>query len=339
MSGTIWLLLDSRDLGGIESHVLALAKGLRQEGLRPEIVFWAGYGAHPLLPEIAAAGLPWRALGGSFVDFLAQARRARPALIHTHGYKAGILGRIAASLLHLPVVSTFHSGEPGTGRLRWYFRLDRWTAGLAPRIAVSAAIARRLPAPVALVPSFVELPPAAILDQGTRDRIGFVGRLSPEKGPDLFCALARLLPDLGFDIYGDGAMRAGLEGQAPENLRFLGRVAPMAPHWPKLMLLAMTSRHEGLPLAALEAMAQGVPVAAFGVGGLPDLIQSGVDGLLAPPGDVAALAALIAEWSAAPAERRRVMGAAARAKIETGYSLDAGIARLLPIYRRAGATL
>jgi glycosyltransferase involved in cell wall biosynthesis len=335
----IWLLLDSRDLGGIESHVLALAKGLRLEGFSPEIVFWAEYGAHPLLPEIAAAGLAWRALGGSFADLLTEARRVRPALIHTHGYKAGILGRIAARLLGLAVVSTFHSGEPGSGRLRWYFCLDRLTAGLAPRIAVSAAIARRLPAPVAIVPSFVELPPAAILDRGPRDRIGFVGRLSPEKGPDLFCALARRLPELGFDIYGDGPMRTGLETQAPENLRLLGRMAPMAPHWPKLMLLAMTSRHEGLPLAALEAMAQGVPVAAFAVGGLPDLIQSGVDGLLAPPGDVAALAALIAEWAASPAEHRRAMGAAARAKIEAGYSLGAGIARLLPIYRRAGARL
>jgi glycosyltransferase involved in cell wall biosynthesis len=335
----IWLLLDSRDLGGIESHVLALAKGLRGEGLRPEIVFWAEYGAHPLLPEIAAAGLAWRALGGSFADLLTQARRAQPALIHTHGYKAGILGRIAARLLRLAVVSTFHSGEPGSGRLSWYFRLDRWTAILAPRIAVSAAIARQLPAPVALVPSFVELPPAAVLDQGPRDRIGFVGRLSAEKGPDLFCTLARLLPGLGFDIYGDGAMRADLQAEALENLHFMGRVAPMAPHWPKLMLLAMTSRHEGLPLAALEAMAQGVPVAAFAVGGLPDLIQSGVDGLLAPPGDVAALAALIAACAAGPAERRRAMGSAARAKIEAGYSLGAGIARLLPIYRRAGAKL
>jgi glycosyltransferase involved in cell wall biosynthesis len=333
MNRAIWLLLDSRDLGGIETHVLLLAKGLRQVGYDSEILFWADYGGHPLTAELDAAGLRWRMLGGKFTDLLS-ALRARPALLHTHGYKAGILGRAAARLCGVPVVSTFHSGEPGTGRLRLYFRLDRLTARLAPRIAVSAAIAATLPRPVAIVPSFVELPPEAALGAG--DMIGFVGRMSPEKGPDLFGALAEQLPDLPFAAYGDGPLRPTLEARYGGRIRFHGRVAPMAPHWPALALLAMPSRHEGLPLAALEAMAHGVPVAAFAVGGLPDLIEAGTDGLLASPGDVAALAAAIRDWSGWPPARRQAMARAARAKIERQYALHIGIAALLPVYRRAG---
>jgi glycosyltransferase involved in cell wall biosynthesis len=335
MNRAIWLLVDSRDLGGIETHILLLAKGLRQVGCDPEILFWADYGGHPLTAELDAAGLRWRMLGGRFGDLLA-ALRVRPALLHTHGYKAGILGRAAARLRRLPVVSTFHSGEPGTGRLRAYFLLDRLTARLAPRIAVSAAIAASLPAPAAIVPSFVDLPPETVLGVGARDMIGFVGRMSPEKGPDLFGVLAEQLADLPFAAYGDGPLRPALEARYGERIRFHGRVAPMAPHWPALALLVMPSRHEGLPLAALEAMAHGVPVAAFAVGGLPTLIASGVDGLLSAPGDVAALAAAIRDWSSWPAERRQAMARAARAKIEQRYALAGGIAALLPIYRAAG---
>jgi glycosyltransferase involved in cell wall biosynthesis len=339
MSRAIWLLLDSRDLGGIETHVLLLAKGLTQAGREALILFWADHGCHPLAPEIDAAGLARRTLGGRFRDLTAALQRERPALLHTHGYKAGILGRAAARLCRVPVVSTFHSGEPGTGRLRLYFQLDRLTSRLGGRIAVSAAIAVSLPAPVTILPSFVELPRDSVLEFGARDTIGFVGRLSPEKGPDLFAALAERLPDLAFAFYGDGPDRAALEARWGARIRFHGRVVPMAPHWSSLALLAMPSRHEGLPLAALEAMANGVPVAGFAVGGLPDLIEPGIDGLLAPSGDLEALAALIRDWSGWPLERRLAMGRAARSKIESRYSLAAGIAALLPVYRGAGAVI
>jgi glycosyltransferase involved in cell wall biosynthesis len=339
MSRTIWLLLDSRDLGGIETHVMLVAKGLRQAGHGAEILFWADYGGHPLAPELDAAGIPWRCLGGRFADLMTALGRERPDLLHTHGYKAGILGRAAAGLRRLPVVSTFHSGEPGTGRLRRYFQLDRLTARLAPRIAVSAAIAATLPAPVTILPSFVEIPPEPVLSQGARDTIGFVGRLSAEKGPDLFGALAERLPALPFAAYGDGPLRGELESRYGGRIRFHGRVVPMTPHWPALALLAMPSRHEGLPLAALEAMAHGVPVAAFAVGGLPGLIDAGIDGLLAPPGEVDTLAGMIDDWRGWPAERRRTMTLAARSKIERQYSLPVGIAALLPVYRKTGVRI
>jgi glycosyltransferase involved in cell wall biosynthesis len=334
----VWLLLDSRDLGGIESHVLQLARGLAAAGQAPRVLFWADHGGHPLRPALDRAGIAHETLAAGFRGLIRALRRRHPAVLHSHGYKAGILGRLAARIAGRPVVSTFHAGEPGTGKLRLYILIDRASARLGRRIAVSAAIAGTLPAPVALIANFVELPDAALL-AGPHDRVGFVGRLSPEKGPDLFCALAARLPGERLTLYGDGPMRAELERDHGGTVEFLGRVVPMAPHWPEIGLLVMSSRHEGLPLAALEAMAHGVPVAAFGVGGLPDLIEPGKNGFLVPTGDLDALADAIRDWTKLSAEARAQMGRHARATIAARFSVAEGIRAVLAEYRAAGAAI
>jgi len=334
----IWLLLDSRDLGGIESHVQQLAVGLAAAGQVPRVLFWADYGDHPLRAALDRAGIAHETLAGGFGGLIRALRRRHPAILHTHGYKAGILGRLAARIAGRPVVSTFHAGEPGTGKLRLYVLADRMTARLGRRIAVSAAIAGALPAPVALIANFVERPDTGLI-AGPHDRVGFVGRLSFEKGPDLFCALASRLPGVPLALYGDGPMRAELERDHGGAVTFLGRVVPMAPHWSRIGLLVMPSRHEGLPLAALEAMAHGVPVAAFGVGGLPDLIEPGQNGFLAPAGDLAALAGAIADWTRLSADARAAMGRHARATIAARFSVARGIAAVLAEYRAAGAAI
>ena len=101
----------------------------------------------------------------------------------------------------------------------------------------------------------------------------------------------------------------------------------------------MSSRHEGLPLAALEAMAHGVPVAAFGVGGLPDLIEPGRNGFLAPAGDLDALANAIDGWIKLPADARAALGDHARATIAERFSVARGIEAVLKEYRAAGAKI
>jgi len=333
----IWLLLDSRDLGGIESHVLQLAAGLKRAAHTPRVLFWADYGPHPLRMALDQAGIAHESLAGGFRGLARMLRRHRPAILHSHGYKAGILGRLAARIAGRPVVSTFHAGEPGTGKLRLYVLLDRLTARLGRRIAVSAAIAGTLPAPVALIANFVEVPEEA--PAGRHDRIGFVGRLSVEKGPDLFCALAAKLPGRRLTLYGDGPMRFELEARHDAEVEFRGRVVPMAPHWSEIGLLVMPSRHEGLPLAALEAMAHGVPVAAFAVGGLPDLIAPGTNGFLAPAGDLDALAAAIAAWTGLPDEARAALSRHARSTIAERFSVARGVEAVLAEYRAAGAAI
>ena len=81
----IWLLLDSRDLGGIESHILQLAGGLRHAGLAPRVLFWADYGGHPLRAALDEAGIAHETLSGGFGGLRRALGTRRPAVLHTHG--------------------------------------------------------------------------------------------------------------------------------------------------------------------------------------------------------------------------------------------------------------
>lgn len=88
-------------------------------------------------------------------------------------------------------------------------------------------------------------------------------------------------------------------------------------------------------MALLEAMSWGLPVIATPVGGIPQVVTSEVNGLLVPPGDVAALASALGRLLESPALRER-LGDAARKTIEAGFSLEKALTRLSAIYDRFG---
>ncbi|MEK7338770.1 MAG: glycosyltransferase, partial [candidate division NC10 bacterium] len=134
--------------------------------------------------------------------------------------------------------------------------------------------------------------------------VGLVARLVPIKGVDLFLRAAALLreriPQVRFVIAGDGPEREALEGQAAAlgldgALCFLGWRHDLPALYADLDLLALSSRNEGTPVCLLEAMAAGLPVAAFRIGGVEDLVQDRMTGRLTLPGDAGALASAIAE--------------------------------------------
>ena len=133
-------------------------------------------------------------------------RPSRPALLHTHGYKANLLGRLAGLLTRVPTVATYHAGEKPPGMLAWYDRADRWTSFLGGRIAVSRPILARLPFGGWLVPNFVAVPPRPSASAGQPDVVAYVGRMSLEKGPDMFCDLAAAAP--GQSMLRSGAAHA-----------------------------------------------------------------------------------------------------------------------------------
>ncbi len=100
-------------------------------------------------------------------------------------------------------------------------------------------------------------------------------------------------------------------------------------------LFVLPSYAEGMPMALLEAMSWGLPVIATPVGGIPQVVTSEVNGLLVPPGDVAALASALGRLLESPALRER-LGDAARKTIEAGFSLEKALTRLSAIYDRFG---
>ncbi|PHS79027.1 MAG: glycosyltransferase [Rhodospirillaceae bacterium] len=327
-----WLLLDSRDIGGIETHVLHLACALQVHWGKVRVVFLKKYGEHPLTDKLNEAQIPWEYLSGSAYQ-LFKALSHKPKLLHTHGYKSGIVGRVLAKGMNLPVVSTFHAGEPGQGKVRFYNFIDNLTAGFGEAIAVSEKIQSRVLSATHLIPNFVPMPQNQQSKKSSS--VAFVGRLSPEKGPDLFCEIAKQNPNLNFMIYGDGPMRDALENEFGDNVHFAGQVPSMEQYWADIGLLCMPSRYEGLPYAALEAMANGIPVAAFDVGSLAQAITHNVNGWIAPPKDTEALSHYIHGWANMDNQDRKQMSLYAREAIKSKYSPEVIIPQIIEIYSKA----
>lgn len=331
----IWLLVDSSRNGGIETHLLELAHALSVRTVHASVVFYADHGPHPMRAALDDARLSHFTLGGSIASLVRGLGTHRPALVHTHGYKAGILARATAPLLGIPVVSTFHSGEPGEGRVRAYNALDRLTARFATCIAVSEGVRRALPESTCVIENFIRLPESVPDAPSSGQTIAFVGRLEPEKGPDEFCAIAASVPHARFEMYGDGSMREELQLRYGDRVRFHGMVASMSAYWPRIGLLCMPSRYEGLPMALLEAMAHGVLVAAYAVGGLATSVLPGQTGWLVPPGDRAALTAAIAGWCEQDGAERTRMRQAARDTVQARFSSAAAVDKVLAVYADA----
>lgn len=330
---TVFVVIDTSKMGGIETHVQLLAMALKRKDITVDVILLQEHDPHhPLLERLRVNSVDYRCLAG--VGALYELLQSEPPdIVHTHGYKAGILGRLFCRWLRIPVVSTFHAGEPGIGRLRVYTLLDRYTAQLANRvIAVSASVAAAIRGPCEVIENFVEVVDAPNTKANT---VAFVGRLSYEKGPDLFLDIARLLPNITFAVYGDGPMRHQLTHSAPDNVAFHGQVHDMAEHWQNIGLLCMSSRHEGLPMAALEAMARGIPVCAFCVGGLPQLIDNDKNGWTPAPGNVQQMVDAIERWHALSPDERNRFSDAARTTIASRYSAEKGIERVLAIYQQA----
>lgn len=323
------LLLDSRSYGGIETHVYQLAKSLLDHNHNVTVVFFNDYGDHPLKHKLKASKIPFYYLNTSLLMSIKAIADRKPDLLHTHGYKAGFMGRIAAKINRIACCSSFHAGEKTQGRLAFYSWLDRHSAYLANQtIAVSQDIAKTLPSGTQVLNNFVEVPPSFYPGQ----QIAFVGRLSHEKGVDRFIKASSQLTQ-NVHIYGEGPMRRECELTAGKNVYFHGQ-SNMAKHWQNIGLLVMPSRAEGLPLAALEAMSHGIPVIATRVGELPTLIDHEKNGWLITE-KTSDIANTIQHWHNLNQQQRTLMGTTARSSIAQGYSSDAMLPQFLGCYHKA----
>ncbi|MFO6422992.1 glycosyltransferase family 4 protein [Motilimonas sp. KMU-193] len=333
MQKPVFLLLDSRQFGGIESHVLELAKGLKAAGVGVHVVLLQDYGQRHSLEEALKQGLiHCHKLSSPISSLIGLIARYQPCLLHTHGYKAGIIGRLLGLCYRVPVVSSFHAGEAATGKLAIYDFIDRYSACLAKqRIAVSPIIAARLPFSSHVVNNFLSrIQPT--LSQGKQ--IAFVGRLSHEKGADRFVGLAQTMPEHTFHVYGDGPDAARLTASAGTNVQFHGQ-QQMDAIWPQIGLLVMPSRYEGLPMAAVEAMAHGIPVLAYNVGALDKLIDDRLNGYLVKAGEQSALLKALQDFLQLPMTSRQEMQTAAQTKIQANFSAQAILPTVLQLYQRA----
>lgn len=177
------------------------------------------------------------------------------------------------------------------------------------------------------------LPPLP-LAEGPGEGWVYAGRLAEEKGVEDLLDAARSRPGLPGTVIGDGPDAARLRRLAPAHVRFTGAL-PRAETLRRLggaAIVVVPSRWpENDPYAVTEAQAMGRVVVACAVGGIPEQVTDGIDGLLVPPRHPAALGAALDRLDLDPPERAR-LGAAARARVRAGRNPEAHLERLVGIY-------
>lgn len=252
-----------------------------------------------------------------------------PYLLHLHGSEFQI----------------FYDRECGERRravVRYFFRraarvvvLSRqwgvWVRGMCPDAKVET-IYNPVILPSHRTP-FADREPASLL---------FLGRLGERKGTyDLLHAIQRLqprFPGLKLLLGGDGEIER-VRAMATElgiarSVELLGWVDAERKRelFSRSAVYVLPSYNEGLPMSVLEAMAAGMPIASTPVGGIPEAVSDGVEGLIAPAGDVDALAKNLGRLLADGQLRER-MGAAARSRVERDFSSTGILPRVESIYR------
>jgi len=297
-------------------------------------------------------------------------REVRPHILHTHTAKAGAVGRTAAVLAGEArppiVVHTFHGhvlrGYFDPARTAVYREVERSLARVTTRlVAVSPEVRDDLvELGVAPADRFSVIRLGIDLDrrivEGTSEGselrgvfglpeeafvVGWIGRMTTIKHlPDVLAAVARLRErgvDARLCLVGDGPDREAVEKQAHElgiarSTLFLGYQRDIAPYYRLFDVLLLPSGNEGTPVVAIESLAAGTPVVATRVGGVPDVVSDGVDGLLARVGDVDGLVDALERLAHDPALREE-MGRAGRERTLPRYRVERLVDDVDELYR------
>lgn len=324
-------------VGGLESVLRTMAAGQRGRGWDVRVLAVVEPHeavGHPWVASLRAAGvavdvlpLPARAYARERRHVRRYCVAWRPDVMHTHGYRPDVLHVGTARRLGIPAVTTEHGASRRRGKPTWGERLQLVSLHRFDAVvAVSRAIADRLrgrwvrPDRLHVIPNAWDGVRPRTDRAAARARlglpqegfvVGWVGRIIHAKGVDLLLRAVRDLADLPLTVslVGDGSERFGVEGLAralgvAARVRFHGAVIDARELYPAFDLFVLSSRTEGTPVALFEAMAARVPVVATAVGGVPDVIRPGRDGLLVPPENVEELAGAIRRVYEEPASAR-----------------------------------
>lgn len=356
---TMFVVPDLR-VGGAERHVATLLPALDPTRFAPSVLCIGEPGA--LFAPLAATGVPARAMGlrkrqapAALLALIREMRRTRPDIVVTRGYNAEALGRLAAAIARVPVAAIWvhNCGDiESRGRLRRV--VDRM---LEPVTSAYLGVAHgQVPyltddlgypaSKIHVVHNGVD--PARFTTERSRSTpfarefgigpgepvLGVLAVLRPEKDHATLLRaatlVARQVPDLRVLVVGDGPMRANLQRLATElgivdRTIFTGARTDVRDVLAALNVFALASHTvECFPIALLEAMASGLPAVCTAVGGVPEMIEDGVTGVVVAPRDPHALADAITALLNDP-ERARRMGCSARARLEARFSLLASI--------------
>lgn len=321
-----------------------------------------------LVPTLRGAGVPVRCFGSRNPARMLLAARAvagwlreeRADLVHCHLPLAGVVGRLAGRMAGVPVVYTEHNLQPryhpATRRANaWTWRLQRAVVAVSQEVADSIAEHVGHAVPVRVVKNGIDVAGYAARPEtraATRQRLGIppdapvVGTVAVfrrQKRLDQWLEAAAQLvqgrgpaADAHFLLVGDGPLRAEVEAQVAAlglggRVHLPGLQEDVRPFFAAMDLFLSSSEFEGLPLALLEAMAAGLPPVVTAVGGVPEVVQPGQSGVLAPFGDPALLAREAARLIVDAPERGR-LGAGATARVREAFGVERMAAELAALY-------
>ncbi len=367
----IVFLIDGLGLGGAEHLLVIYLQHLDRTRFEPRVCVMQVKNGNPMAGEIEKLGIPIDfvrvkrlADPGALPRLLAYLRRMRPAVLHTQLEFADTLGCTAAKLLGIPTVSTLHTADaPEKGeksyrrlKLRWWI-LQHFPVRV---IAVSEGtrqhhlrVGKLPPEKVVTIHNgidlsrFVPVSPAEIV--ALRESLGIpadapvlvtVAVLRQPKGIQyLLEALPDILqrvPDTRYLIVGDGNHRGKLESVATEKgvsdrVIFAGTRRDIPQILASTDIFVLPTLTEALPTALAEAMAAEKPIIASNVGGVPEMVDDGQNGLLIPPADPRALTEACLNLLESP-ERAREMGRAGRRIVEERFDIQRQVRQLEALY-------
>ena len=360
-------------LGGGPKAMLDLVGGLGRDRFAPLVVtpddgpYFATYRAM----GVPVLDLPMRAFRPATLSaIVAGVRRYQVRLIHSHGKGAGLYGRLAATFTRVPAVHTFHGlhhrrhGRVGRST---YLALERMLARLTARFVhvshseMEEAVALGVsdPTRAAVIPNGTDVGEidrisvdpvrsrAALGLAGATAVVGYVARISPQKGLEDFARAMRIVadavPGAQFVLVGDApageeALKRRLNDLVGSlglggRLHMLGYRSDAVAIMKTFDVYVSTALWEGLPITLLEAMACGRPIVATDVGGNRDIVVDGETGILVPVGDPAALARRVCELLNDPGLSRR-LGGAGRRRVEDDFSIGRSVARTSDLYEQ-----
>ncbi|MFC5141098.1 glycosyltransferase family 4 protein [Actinomycetospora rhizophila] len=343
---TLWVSTSTRTQGGIATCVRTLAA----TGL------WERWGVrHVATHRDGSRADKAMAFASGLARYTATMLLRRPDLVHIHMSSAGSFVRKAALawlayLLDVPVVLHVHSGRFHLFHDRAPAPLRRVIAATLTRADVVIALgelmrtrlARIAPdAHLTSLPNPVRLSPVTRRPAGAAPHVVFLGRIWDKKGA--FALIEAWAKSSGGESGGHLTMAGDGEHERARTLaRDLGVADSVTVHdWlsadqvAELLasadVLALPSENEGQPMVVLEAMSRGLAVLATEVGGIPELVTDGVEGLLVPPHDAGALADALGELLGDEA-RRRALGEAGAARARDEFAADAVAARIEGLY-------
>jgi glycosyltransferase involved in cell wall biosynthesis len=358
----LYIVTRSEPIGGAQVHVRDLASALLRWGHQP-IVVTSGSGAYTgglraagvqtlTLDNLGAPISPLRDLR-ALGEIRALLKAHRPDLVTTHSSKAGVLGRVAARSLGIPVIFTAHGWAftPGVppreaAVYRW---VERLLAPLASRIITVSEFDRQLALAqgvsssqklVTIHNGIADIDPELRADPSrSPPRLTMVARFEPQKDHGtLLNALAGLKDQAWrLDLIGDGPLLAEAKALSrhlglTDRIKFWGQRMDVDARLAEAQVALLVTNWEGFPLSILEAMRAGLPVVASAVGGIAESVRDGETGFTVPKGDVEGLQQRLKQLLADPALRVR-MGRSGRQFYERNFTLTHTVERTLAVYK------